>query len=170
MDGLALGEATPGPLIMVVTWVGYLGGVAKSVFGHSVAGGIAGASVATFFTFLPSFLFILAGGPLVEATRNELKFTAPLTGITAAVVGVILNLAVFFAWHTFWPQGTAAVPFNGAFQIFPFILTILAFIVLKKYKLDIMKVIVACAMLGLLWTIGLEGFGLSFTDHVINQQ
>ncbi|NWG40180.1 MAG: chromate efflux transporter, partial [Hydrogenophilaceae bacterium] len=96
MDGLALGETTPGPLIMVVTWVGYLGGVAKEVFGNSIAAGLAGAAVATFFTFLPSFLFILVGGPLVEATRNELKFTAPLTGITAAVVGVVMNLAVFF--------------------------------------------------------------------------
>jgi chromate transporter len=159
MDGLALGEATPGPLIMVVTWVGYLGGVAKSVFESPVMGGIAGAGVATFFTFLPSFLFILAGGPLVEATRNELKFTAPLTGITAAVVGVILNLAMFFAWHAFWPQGTATAPFNGTFQIFPFIITIVTFIALWKYKLDIMKVIVACAMLGLLLTMALKGFG-----------
>lgn len=158
MDGLALGEATPGPLIMVVTWVGYLGGVVKSVFDNPIAGGIAGASVATFFTFLPSFLFILAGGPLVEATRNELKFTAPLTGITAAVVGVILNLAVFFAWHTFWPQGTASAPFSGTFQIFPFIIMIVAFIALWKYNLDIIKVIVACVIVGLLWTIALEKF------------
>jgi hypothetical protein len=63
--------------------------------------------VATFFTFLPSFLFILAGGPLVETTHGQLRFTAPLTGITAAVVGVIVNLALFFAWHVFWPQGLA---------------------------------------------------------------
>ncbi|MDP1654122.1 MAG: chromate efflux transporter, partial [Rhodocyclaceae bacterium] len=72
MDGLALGETTPGPLIMVVTWVGYLGGVTKEAFANPVAAGLAGAAVATFFTFLPSFLFILAGGPLVEATRGEL--------------------------------------------------------------------------------------------------
>ncbi|MEK7206861.1 MAG: chromate efflux transporter, partial [Pseudomonadota bacterium] len=65
MDGLALGETTPGPLIMVVTWVGYLGGISKEVFANPIAAGIAGASVAPFFTFLPSFLFILAGGPLV---------------------------------------------------------------------------------------------------------
>ena len=77
--------------------------------GHAVAGAaLAGAVVATFFTFLPSFVFILAGGPLVEATHGDLKFTAPLTGITAAVVGVILNLALFFGWHVFWPQGTQA--------------------------------------------------------------
>ncbi|MDP2822925.1 MAG: chromate efflux transporter, partial [Sulfuritalea sp.] len=113
MDGLALGETTPGPLIMIVTWVGYVGGVTKSVLGDPVAAGIAGAAVATFFTFLPSFFFIIAGGPLVEATRGELKFTAPLTAITAAVVGVILNLATFFAWHTFWPRATEAAPFTG---------------------------------------------------------
>lgn len=153
MDGLALGETTPGPLIMVVTWVGYLGGVAKDVFGNAVAGGLAGAAVATFFTFLPSFLFILAGAPLVEATRGELKFTAPLTGITAAVVGVILNLAVFFAWHTFWPQGTPAEPFAGSFEWFPLIVAAAAFIALWRYKADIMKVIGVCALLGLAYTL-----------------
>jgi chromate transporter len=153
MDGLALGETTPGPLIMVVTWVGYLGGVAKEVFGSSVAAGLAGAAVATFFTFLPSFLFILVGGPLVEATRNELKFTAPLTGITAAVVGVVLNLAAFFAWHTFWPQATADAPFAGTFEWFPVIIAIASFIALWKYKADIMKVIGVCALLGLAYSL-----------------
>jgi chromate transporter len=137
MDGLALGETTPGPLIMVVTWVGYMGA------------GLAGATVATFFTFLPSFLFILAGGPLVETTRGELKFTAPLTAITAAVVGVIFNLAVFFAWHTFWPQATETAPFAGPFEWLPVLVAIAAFVALWKYKADIMKVIGACALLGL---------------------
>ncbi|MDP1863225.1 MAG: chromate efflux transporter [Thiobacillus sp.] len=150
MDGLALGEATPGPLIMIVTWVGYLGGVAKGIFDNPVAAGLAGAAVATFFTFLPSFLFILVGGPLVEATRGELKFTAPLTGITAAVVGVILNLAVFFAWHTFWPQASAADPFAGVFDWFPVIVAIASFVALWKYKADIMKVIGVTALLGLI--------------------
>ena len=152
MDGLALGETTPGPLIMIVTWVGYLGGVTKSVFDHPVAAGLAGAAVATFFTFLPSFWFILAGGPFVEATRNELKFTAPLTGITAAVVGVILNLAVFFAWHTFWPQATEATPFAGTFEWFPVIVALAAFVALWKYQADIIKVIGVCALLGLAYT------------------
>lgn len=113
IDGLALGETTPGPLIMVVTFVGFVAGWAKEVFGPDqllLAGAIA-ATVVTYFTFLPSFLFILAGGPLVESTHGNLKFTAPLTGITAAVVGVILNLAVFFGWHVFWPQG-----FSGNFD------------------------------------------------------
>jgi len=137
MDGLALGETTPGPLIMVVTWVGYMGA------------GLAGATVATFFTFLPSFWFIIAGGPLVESTRNELKFTAPLTAITAAVVGVIVNLAVFFAWHTFWPKATDAEPFAAPFEWIPVVVAIAAFLALWKYKQDIMKVIGLCALLGL---------------------
>ena len=153
MDGLALGETTPGPLIMVVTWVGYLGGVSKEVVANPIMAGFMGAGVATFFTFLPSFLFVLAGGPLVEATRNELRFTAPLTGITAAVVGVVLNLAAFFAWHTFWPQGSAAAPFAGGFEWFPLIVAAGAFVWLWKYKADIMHVISLCAALGLIYTM-----------------
>jgi chromate transporter len=149
MDGLALGETTPGPLIMVVTWVGYIGGVTKEVLANPIAAGLAGATAATFFTFLPSFWFIIAGGPLVESTRNELKFTAPLTAITAAVVGVILNLAVFFAWHTFWPKATDADPFAAPFEWLPVIVAAAAFLALWKYKQDIMKVIGVCALLGL---------------------
>ncbi|HYP67995.1 MAG TPA: chromate efflux transporter [Thiobacillaceae bacterium] len=149
MDGLALGETTPGPLIMVVTWIGYLGGVTKEVYANPVAAGLAGAAVATFFTFLPSFLFILAGGPLVEASRGELKVTAPLTGITAAVVGVIFNLAVFFAWHAFWPHAGADSPFAGVFEWFPVIIALASFLALWRYKADIMKVIGVCALLGL---------------------
>ena len=149
MDGLALGETTPGPLIMVVTWVGYLGGVSRLVAGNPVAAGLAGAAVATFFTFLPSFLFILAGGPIVEATRGELKFTAPLIAITAAVVGVIINLAVFFAWHTFWPGATDAAPFGGSFDPVSLAIAVASVIALWKYQVDIMKVIGACAILGL---------------------
>jgi chromate transporter len=152
MDGLALGETTPGPLIMIVTWVGYLGGVAKHTFDNPVAAGLAGAAVATFFTFLPSFLFILAAGPLVESTRGELKFTAPLTAITAAVVGVIINLATFFAWHTFWPKSTEAAPFAGSFDAIPVVIAIASFFALWKYKADIIKVIGVCAMFGLLYS------------------
>ncbi len=149
IDGLALGETTPGPLIMIVTWVGYVGGVTKAVAGGSIASGLAGAAVATFFTFLPSFMFILVGGPLVEATRGELRFTAPLTAITAAVVGVILNLAAFFAWHTFWPRATVAEPFAGTFEWLSVVAAVCATVALWRYKADIMKVIGACALLGL---------------------
>ena len=153
MDGLALGETTPGPLIMIVTWVGYMGGVTKDVLANPIAAGLAGATVATFFTFLPSFLFIIAGGPMVEATRGELKFTAPLTAITAAVVGVILNLAVFFAWHTFWPKATAGRALQRAVRMAAGDHRHRCFVALWKYKADIMKVIGVCALLGLVYSL-----------------
>jgi len=145
IDGLALGETTPGPLIMVVTFVGFVGGWTKQVFGDALfAGGLAGAAVATFFTFLPSFLFILIGGPLVEATHGDIKFVAPLTGITAAVVGVVLNLAVFFGYHVLWPAG-----FDGNFEWFSALLGVAAFIALWRFKAGIIPVIAACALVGL---------------------
>jgi chromate transporter len=155
IDGLALGETTPGPLIMVVAFVGYIGAVTKQILGPDslFLAGTAGAAVATFFTFLPSFLFILLGGPIVEATRGDLKFTAPLTGVTSAVVGVIVNLAVFFAWHTFWPQATKAAPFSGPFEIVSVLIAIGAFVALWKYKSDIMKVIGVCALAGLVHSL-----------------
>ncbi|MBF0182703.1 MAG: chromate efflux transporter [Magnetococcales bacterium] len=154
IDGLALGETTPGPLIMVVAFVGFVGAWAKEIFGPELLllAGFAGASVATFFTFLPSYLFILAGAPLVEATHGDIKFTAPLTGITAAVVGVVLNLAFFFGWHVLWPQATKAAPFSGDFEWFYALMSVVAFLALWKYKQDIMKVIGACAVIGLVHT------------------
>jgi chromate transporter len=107
IDGLALGETTPGPLIMVVAFVAFLGGWFKAVLGPDALflGGALAACIVTFFTFLPSFIFILAGGPIIESTKGRLGFTAPLSAITAAVVGVILNLAIFFAYHVIWPKG-----------------------------------------------------------------
>ena len=153
IDGLALGETTPGPLIMVVAFVGFVGGWTKEVFGGDaiVLAGIAGATVATFFTFLPSFLFILVGAPAVERTRHEIGFTAPLTGITAAVVGVVINLAVFFAYHVLWPQGAPQAPFAGPFEWFSAIVGIAAFIALWRYKIGIIPVIGSCAAAGLAW-------------------
>ena len=110
IDGLALGETTPGPLIMVVTFVGFVGGWTKEAFGPEAifASAFVASAIATFFTFLPSFIFILLGGPFIETTHGNLKLTAPLTAITAAVVGVIVNLALFFAYHVFWPSGLRA--------------------------------------------------------------
>ena len=151
IDGLALGESTPGPLIMVVAFVGFLGGWLKQLLGADAlfAAGALGASIATFFTFLPSFLFILAGGPLVERTRDDLKLTAPLTAITAAVVGVIVNLAVYFAWHVFWP---------GHFDWVSAIIATLALAALLTKKADVIPVIAASGLAGLaLWAAGYAG-------------
>jgi chromate transporter len=146
IDGLALGETTPGPLIMVVAFVGFVGGWSRALFGPDVLfwSGAAGAAVATFFTFLPSFVFILVGGPIVEATHGEIRFTAPLTGITAAVVGVIVNLAAFFAYHVLWPHG-----FGAPFEWFSAIIGILAFAALWRFKAGVIPVIGACAAAGL---------------------
>jgi chromate transporter len=150
IDGLALGETTPGPLIMVVAFVGFVGGWTKEIFGPEMLpmAGLAGATIATLFTFLPSFLFILLGGPVVEATRGDVKFTAPLTGITAAVVGVVLNLAVFFAYHVLWPEG-----FEARFEWFSAVIGAIAFVALFKYKVGIVQVIGACAGVGLAYSL-----------------
>ncbi|HUL91387.1 MAG TPA: chromate efflux transporter [Burkholderiales bacterium] len=150
IDGLALGETTPGPLIMVVAFVGFVGAWTKSVLGpDSLAlAGCAGAAVATFYTFLPSFLFILLGGPLVESTHGNLKFTAPLTGITAAVVGVILNLAAFFAWHVLWPDG-----FSGRFDAFSLVVGLAALAALWRYRNGMIPVIFACGTAGLVYRL-----------------
>ncbi|MBN9694444.1 MAG: chromate efflux transporter [Zoogloea sp.] len=147
IDGLALGETTPGPLIMVVAFVGFVGGYVKAVFGPDglfLAGAVA-ASLVTWFTFLPSFIFILAGGPLIETTHNDLKFTAPLTAITAAVVGVIINLALFFGYHVLWPAGLA-----GPFDWVSALIALAAAIALFRYKRSVIQVIAGCAVLGLL--------------------
>jgi chromate transporter len=159
IDGLALGETTPGPLIMVVAFVGFMGGWSKHLLGPEAlfAAGAAGACVATFFTFLPSFFFILAGGPLVESTRDDVKLTAPLTAVTAAVVGVIVNLAVFFALHVFWPHANAAEPFSGGIDYASIALAALATAVLVSKRAEAIPVIAACGLAGLaLWGLGLQ--------------
>ena len=146
IDGLALGETTPGPLIMVVAFVGFVGAYVQAAFGPEnafIAGALAAALV-TWFTFLPSFLFILAGGPLVESTHDDLKFTAPLLAITAAVVGVVVNLAVFFAYHVLWPEGL-----EGHFDWAALAITLGAVTALFYFKWSVMQVLGTCAALGL---------------------
>ena len=146
IDGLALGETTPGPLIMVVTFVGFVGGYVKAVFGPDslfLAGAVA-ATLVTWFTFLPSFVFILMGGPFIETTHNDLKFTAPLTAITGAVVGVIMNLALFFGYHVLWPKG-----FEGAFDWMSALIALGAAVALFRFKMNVIHVIAGCAVIGL---------------------
>jgi len=150
IDGLGLGETTPGPLIMVVAFVGFLGGYGRALFGPDrlFLAGAAAACLVTWFTFLPSFIFILAGGPLVEATHDDLKFTAPLTAITAAVVGVILNLALFFGYHVLWPDG-----FGGRFDLTSAALAAAAAVALIRFKVNVIHLIAACAALGLVFRL-----------------
>lgn len=149
MDGLALGETTPGPLIMVVAFVGFVAGHAGALFGPDALflAGAAAACVVTWFTFLPSFLFILAGGPFVESSQHAPWFSAALKGVAAAVVGVILNLALFFAFHTFWPSGLA-----GRFDAISALVALGAGLALMRYRWGVLPVILSCALIGLIQT------------------
>jgi len=169
IDGLALGETTPGPLIMVVAFVGFVGGWTKELFGtESLAlAGAAGAAVATYFTFLPSFLFILLGAPAVERTRGEIGFTGPLTAITASVVGVILSLAVFFAYHVLWPSGFAVAlgrdnvgafvtALTTGFEWYSAVIAVAAFVALWRFKVGIIPIIGVSAAAGLAWVLAVK--------------
>jgi len=146
LDGLALGETTPGPLIMVVAFVGFLGGYGAVPPGSeaSVLGGALAALVATWFTFLPSFVFILAGGPLVESGRGTPHLAAPLAGITAAVVGAILSLGLRLAQHALWPDGPDWVAIGIA---------VAALVALIRFNRSVVELIGAAAGLGLLASI-----------------
>ena len=146
MDALALGETTPGPLVMVNTFVGFVGGWLGTGATHfgAFASALIAASIVTFFTFLPSFIFILMGGPFIETTHDNLKLTAPLTAITAAVVGVILNLALFFAYHVFCPTG-----FDGSLDLFAISLSMVALVGLFRLKLSVIPVIIISGLIGM---------------------
>ncbi len=148
IDGLALGETTPGPLIMVVAFVGFVGGWGAALFGSDALwlSGALAATVVTFFTFLPSFCFILLGGPFIESTHGKLRFTAPLTAITAAVVGVILNLALFFAYHVLWPEGLA-----GRFEWASAGIGLAAAVALFRFKLGVIPLVLGAGLAGIAW-------------------
>ena len=158
IDGLALGETTPGPLIMIVAFVGFVGGWSKMLFGpdHLLAAGATAACVVAFFTFLPSFIFILAGGPLVESTRGNIRLTAPLTAISAAVVGVVISLALFFAWHVF---ALAAPP--ARWDWIAIAISTVAAVALLRYKAGTIKLILACAAAGLVVSYLRQAWGIS---------
>jgi chromate transporter len=144
MDGLALGESTPGPLIMVVAFVGFLGGWQQALLGPDalLAAGVLAACIVTWFTFLPSFIFILAGGPLVEATHGRLGFTAPLTAISAAVVGVILSLALHFGQHVLLPV--------GGFDALAGLMMAAAAVALIRFQIGVLPVLACSGLVGLL--------------------
>ena len=143
LDGLALGETTPGPLIMVVAFVGFMGGWQSPLLGGpgSWFAGLAALLVTVWFTFLPSFGFILAGGPLVERSRGDLRIAAPLTAISAAVVGVIASLAVFFAGPVLWAGG----------QLKPLAVAVLlaSLLALLRWRWGVLPLIGAAVLLGL---------------------
>ena len=147
IDGLALGETTPGPLIMVLAFVGFVGAYAQSLLGPGLewqAGAFA-ACLVTWFTFLPSFIFIFAGAPLIETTHSQLSLSALLSAITAAVVGVVLNLALFFAWHVLFPEG-----WSHGIDTKALLISLLAAFALFHLKWKVTTVIAMSALLGLI--------------------
>ncbi|XZG69490.1 chromate efflux transporter [Chitinibacteraceae bacterium HSL-7] len=143
LDGLALGESTPGPLIMIVVFVGFIAASQHAWLGPdaTLAAGVVGAVLVTWFTFLPSFVFIFAGAPLIEATRQQPALGAPLTAISAALVGVIAGFGVTLAQHVIWP---------GRPDGFAAVLALLAFAALWRFKRPVIEVLALCAAAGVL--------------------
>lgn len=144
IDGLGLAETTPGPLIMVVQFVGFMAGWNHAIGWNPILGGLVGSLVATYFTFLPCFLFIFLGGPYIEKLRGNATLSAALSSITAAVVGVVLNLAVWFGLQVLMPA-------DGGFNWFAAVIGLAAFISIQWFKVGIMTVIAAAGGIGFIW-------------------
>jgi len=145
IDALALGETTPGPLIMVITFIGFMSGWVNNFMPNMspIYSALLTTTTATFFTFLPSFIMIFVGAPLIESTRKNIKFAAPLTAITSAVVGVILNLALFFAYHVFWNEQVSSISYASM------LITLFSLIALIKFKVNTLYVIFASCIVGI---------------------
>jgi chromate transporter len=154
VQGLGLAESTPGPLIMVTQYVGFLGAWNLHGSYDPLLNGILGALTTTYVTFLPCFMFIFAGAPYIEALAGNARLQGALTAITAAVVGVILNLAVFFALRVLFPEGRG-------FDVFAALMAIGAYFVLWRFKMQIYYLVPAGALIGLAWTFVRQGLGIS---------
>ncbi|MDC3386000.1 chromate efflux transporter [Gammaproteobacteria bacterium] len=148
IDGLALGESTPGPLIMIVTYVGFIVGWYNDILnlGSPITGAIICAVLATFFTFLPSFAFIFIGAPLIELTKDNKSFEIPLNFITSAVVGLIVNLGYMLAYNSLWTDN------NGTknFDIHLLILIVFSLLALTKAKVGILPLLITLALTGMM--------------------
>jgi chromate transporter len=144
IDGLGLAETTPGPLIMVVQFVGFMAGWNHAGSLSPVIGGLIGSLVATYFTFLPCFLFIFLGGPYIEKFRDNSRLSSALSSITSAVVGVVLNLAVWFGLHVL-------IPGDGSFNWFAAAIGLAAFASIQWFKVGMITVIVASGVIGFFW-------------------
>ena len=146
LDGLGLAETTPGPLIMVLQFVGFLGGWQHPGTLPPLAAATLGAFITTWTTFVPCFLLIFLGAPHIEQMRGNERLTSALSGVTAAVVGVILNLAVWFGWHVLWPDSKRV-------DLFAVAVGIAAFVGMLKWKWDITLVVFASGLLGILYKL-----------------
>ena len=144
MDGLGLAETTPGPLIMVLQFVGFMGAWQHPEGLPPLLAATLGALLTTWATFTPCFLWIFVGGPHIEQLRGNEKLTSALSTITAAIVGVILNLAVWFALHVFFPGA-------GVIDWMAIALCAAAFVAMLRYKIDIIPVVIGSGLLGLIY-------------------
>lgn len=144
IDGLGLAETTPGPLIMVVQFVGFMAGWNHATGWNPIFGGLVGSLVATYFTFLPCFLFIYLGGPYIEKFRDNATLSAALSSITAAVVGVVLNLAVWFGLQVLMPA-------DDGFNWFAAVIGVAVFASIQWFKAGIVTVIAATGAIGFIW-------------------
>ena len=150
VQGLGLAESTPGPLIMVTQYVGFLGAWNEAPGGFDpLLYGILGALLTTYVTFLPCFLFIFLLAPYIELLAGNQKIRAALTGVTAAVVGVIANLAVFFAGRVLFPEGVTL----AGLDVFALVLAVASFVVLQRFRVPIYAMVPIGAVLGMLWTL-----------------
>lgn len=148
LDGLGLSETTPGPLIMVVQFVGFLGAFNHPMGLSPVLAATLGALMATWVTFVPCFLYILLGAPHIEQLRGNIHLSAALSTITASVVGVVLNLAVWFGWHVLWPD-------SGGFDYFALVVSAIALIGIVRWKWDIVPIVFGGGGAGLLYRLAI---------------
>lgn len=151
MDGLALGESTPGPLIMIVTYVGFIVGWYNDILniGSPLLGAILCASIATFFTFLPSFAFIFIGAPIIELSKQNKALEIPLNFITSAVVGLIANLGYMLAYNSLWIDNDK----TEYFDIQLFILIVLSLLALEKAKVGVLPLLVTLGLTGIMMKV-----------------
>jgi chromate transporter len=157
VNGLALAETTPGPLIMVVQFVAFIGAYNHPGGLNPWAAAVIGAMLTTWVTFVPSFLFIFLGAPYVERLRHNAKISAALTGVTAAVVGVIANLGAYFALHTLFTESKTHVvgvirvslPVPGSLDLTALVIAVFAALMIFRQRWSVLSTIGACAILGL---------------------
>jgi len=151
VDGLALAETTPGPLIMVLQFVGFMAGWNNPQDMGQAASAITGALITTYVTFLPCFIFIFLGAPYIETLRGNKNLTGALSGVTAAVVGIILNLALVFGVAVIFPNGLTL-----NFDLFAAIMSVAAFVALYRFKASVLPVVLAGGLIGLLRILFVE--------------
>jgi len=153
VQGLGLAESTPGPLIMVTQYVGFLGAWRLHGDLDPLLSGVLGALVTTYVTFLPCFMFVFAGAPYFEALAENRSLQASLTAVTAAIVGVILNLAVFFGLKVLFPEGRP-------FDLYALVVAIASYLALWRLHTPVYVLVPAGAVLGMLWTLVRPAVGL----------